>query len=115
MACWVTAGKLLAKATVNFNTPALRFRRLPAATTDGNIGAMKVQHFEAFRKNVRLAMDDQGISLRTMAPHIGTSHTYLHRMLSGEFSPSLDRCEQIARYLEIPLAALIQKKFKITA
>jgi len=76
---------------------------------------MKMQHLKAFRKNVRLAMDDRSISLRTMALYIGTSHTYLHRMLTGDLAPSLERCEQIAAYLAIPLPDLIQKKFKLPA
>jgi len=74
---------------------------------------MPKQHIIAFRRNVRRVMDHQGVSLRTMAPNLGTSHSYLHRLLTGDLSPSLERCEQIATYLDIPLPALIQKKFKI--
>ena len=76
---------------------------------------MNVQHLDAFRKNVLATMAAKNISLRTMAGALGTSHTYLHRMLGGELSPSLERCEQIAKYLRIPLPELIQKKCRIPA
>lgn len=71
-----------------------------------------VQAFENFRSNVSQLMQDRGISVRAMARDLKTSHPYVIKMLAGDYIPSLDRCEEIAEVLGVPLDKLIRKSRK---
>lgn len=62
-----------------------------------------------FRDNIRNALDEQGLSLRAGATKCGITYAYLHRILAGQASPSLEVCDQIADALEIELPNLGKK------
>lgn len=74
-----------------------------------------MQHFDYFRENIRAAMATRGVSLRELGQRLGTSHSYVAKVLGGDTVPSLDRCEQIANALEVPLAWLISRPQKNAA
>ena len=68
--------------------------------------------FENFRKNVADELDRSGMSLRELAQRLQTSHPYVWKVLHGETVPSLDRCEEIAEVLQIPLTSLLRSPVK---
>lgn len=69
-----------------------------------------MQAFDNFRTNVRTLLQRKGISVREFAELLQTSHSYLFAMFRGESVPSLDRCEQMATALDVPLEKLISEK-----
>jgi transcriptional regulator with XRE-family HTH domain len=52
-----------------------------------------------FARNVREAMKEQGLSMRTAAPKCGVSFVHLNRILCFHVDPSLSVCWQIAAAL----------------
>ncbi len=52
-----------------------------------------------FRDNLRQAIDERGKSKTAIAADAGIHRVTLHKILAGEFEPSLDMCERLARVL----------------
>jgi transcriptional regulator with XRE-family HTH domain len=77
--------------------------------------ANTVQYFENFRVNVRVRMDQSGITVREMAKMLGTSHPYVVNTLNGKVVPSIDRCEQFANALGVELPELLAAPKKVPA
>jgi len=50
-----------------------------------------------FRVNVKDALSDAGISQRALAVAVGIHHVTICRILSGDVTPSLETCENIAK------------------
>lgn len=65
---------------------------------------------DVFRHNVRLLMDDNGLTITALAEKIGTSRAGVSRILSGDDGVTLDRAERIATALGFPLASLLTEK-----
>lgn len=57
---------------------------------------MVSDHFPA---RLRSLMDAAGVSVSVLAAKAGVNRQYLHRLLSGERSPSLDVAERLANAL----------------
>lgn len=66
-----------------------------------------------FAANVDAALKAKHLSQREFAASVGTSYTFLNRIIKGHAAPSLETCERIADALEIPLADMLAdpKKF----
>lgn len=67
-----------------------------------------------FRFNVAKEMERQNISMRELAARLKTSHPYVWKVLHGESIPSIDRCEEIADAIEVPLSRLIRSAEKVS-
>ena len=66
---------------------------------------------EIFRHNVRMLMDDRGLTQAEVAEAIGTSAPNISRVLAGKEGITFERAERIANYFGYPLSALIADKF----
>lgn len=55
---------------------------------------MKAQ--QQFRQNLRLWMNANSITQRHLAEVAGVGYPYLNRVLKGEVSPSLSKCDDLA-------------------
>jgi transcriptional regulator with XRE-family HTH domain len=66
-----------------------------------------VKYFDNFRHNVKVAMELQGLSVRSLAGVIGTSPAYISNLLQGKNVPSIDRCEEISVAVSVPLERLL--------
>ena len=69
-----------------------------------------VNYLNAFRVNLRAAIDAEGLSLRDAADRCGITFAYLHRILSGKVSPSLEICDKIADAMKIELPDMLEKR-----
>lgn len=53
-----------------------------------------------FRENIRQKIDNSGMSKTAIADRAGIHRVTLHKILAGEFEPSLAMCEKLAKALE---------------
>ena len=74
----------------------------------------EVNYINNFRSNLRQALDDQDLSLRAAAERCGITYAYLHRILAGQVSPSLEICDKIADALDFELPEMLLKKTPVT-
>ncbi len=65
-----------------------------------------------FRDNLRKQIDASGMSKTAIAEAAGIHRVTLHKILAGEFEPSLDMCEKLAEALEIKPIEKIFRKMK---
>lgn len=49
-----------------------------------------------FRENLCHAIDESGMSKTAIAASAGIHRVTLHKILAGDFEPSLDMCERLA-------------------
>ena len=70
---------------------------------------MQVEYFNNFRANVRILIEDGGISQRSLGEIAGLSYPYINRILQGTVNPSIDVCENIAKALGAAFVDLLQK------
>lgn len=56
---------------------------------------------ENFRDNLRRRIDESGVSKTAIAERAGIHRVTLHKILAGEFEPSLEMCEKLASALNI--------------
>ena len=70
---------------------------------------------DRFRQNVRLLMDDRGLTITELAESVGTSRPGLSRILSGQDGVTLERAERIAKALKVRLSDLLEENFLIPA
>jgi DNA-binding XRE family transcriptional regulator len=54
-----------------------------------------------FRENLRRRIDQSGLSKAALAAKAGIHRVTLHKILAGEFEPSLEMCEKLAAALEV--------------
>jgi DNA-binding XRE family transcriptional regulator len=52
-----------------------------------------------FRENLRRVIDEAGSSKTSVAKSAGIHRVTLHKILAGEFEPSLEMCEKLAESL----------------
>lgn len=64
--------------------------------------------FDNFRENLRSAMEAKSVSQRQMASSIQTSVSYVNRVLQGSVNPPMDRCEEMAQTVGMPLIDLLE-------
>ena len=69
---------------------------------------MIVPAFDNFRENLRSAMDAREVSQRQLASSISTSVSYVNRVLQGSVNPPMDRCEEMAQAVGLPLVDLLE-------
>jgi DNA-binding XRE family transcriptional regulator len=66
-----------------------------------------------FRENLRKQIDASGLSKTAIADAAGIHRVTLHKILAGDFEPSLEMCEKLAEALEIrPVEKIFQKSRK---
>jgi transcriptional regulator with XRE-family HTH domain len=53
-------------------------------------------------------MEEQGISLRSIALGAGVSHSYLSGILNGQRSPEIKICNALADYFQVPRIKILQ-------
>ena len=68
---------------------------------------MKVQALRNFRRNLRTALDNRGLSQREIAERVGVSYPYVNRILTSKVAPSLPICDRFADALKLSLAELL--------
>jgi transcriptional regulator with XRE-family HTH domain len=61
-----------------------------------------------FRTNLRLAMETMGVSQYEVARDLQMGRPYLNRILVGKAVPTLTVCDRLARFVDCPLAELVQ-------
>jgi transcriptional regulator with XRE-family HTH domain len=64
---------------------------------------------EAFRRNLRTALEKTGLTQRELAQRSGVSHVHICRILAGKHVPSLEICDSLARGMKIPPEKLLSK------
>lgn len=66
-----------------------------------------------FRENLRKQIDASALSKTAIADAAGIHRVTLHKILAGDFEPSLKMCEKLAEALEIrPVEKIFQKSRK---
>lgn len=63
-----------------------------------------------FRDNLRRTIADRGLSKTRLAADAGIHRVTLHKLLAGEFDPSLELCERLANALGFSSPEEIFKK-----
>lgn len=63
-----------------------------------------------FRDNLRQVIVERGMSKTALAANAGIHRVTLHKLLAGEFEPSLDLCERLADALGFSSPEEIFKK-----
>lgn len=68
---------------------------------------------ENFRDNLRDQIADSGESKTAIAERAGIHRVTLHKILAGEFDPSLEMCEKLAEALKVkPIEKIFQRSKK---
>lgn len=62
-----------------------------------------------FAENVKRAMGFRHISQSELARRMGCKPPYVTKLLSGRYSPSIDKAAQVADALDVSLASLLEK------
>lgn len=68
-----------------------------------------------FRENLRERIEETGDSKTAIAERAGIHRVTLHKILAGEFEPSLEMCEKLAAALEIEPVEKIFKRSRKSA
>lgn len=61
---------------------------------------------KVIQHNILNLMSETNISMRQLSADINCSESYIQKILSGEFTPKLERLLDIANYFEVPLWTL---------
>jgi transcriptional regulator with XRE-family HTH domain len=64
---------------------------------------------DTFRRNLRTALDEIGLTQRDLAARSGVNHVHICRILAGKHVPSLTMCEALARGVRLPPEKLLSK------
>lgn len=64
---------------------------------------------EVFRRNLRNALEDKGLTQRELAVRSGVSHVHICRILAGKHAPTLEICDALARGMKLSPEKLLSK------
>lgn len=73
---------------------------------------MKGKAAEVFRANVKLVMEDRGLTITQLAADSGTSRPGLSRILSAKDGVTLERADSISQALGVPLRELLSENLE---
>jgi DNA-binding XRE family transcriptional regulator len=63
-----------------------------------------------FRTNLRFRIDEAAVSKTALAEKAGIHRVTLHKILAGEFEPSLEMCEKLAAALGVkPIEKIFER------
>ena len=68
---------------------------------------IKISGTDNFRKNLRRAMEARGLSQRTLAKRLGTSSSYVCRIMGGRIDPSVSRAIDLGLIVGFTLSDLL--------
>ena len=66
---------------------------------------------DVFRKNVRAALDAQGMTITELSERVGTSRPAISFILSGRDGIGLERADRIAKALGFTVAEILSPDF----
>ncbi len=61
---------------------------------------------KVIQNNILKLMSESGISMRQLSADINCSESYVQKILSGDFTPKLERLLDISDYFNVPIWAL---------
>ena len=64
---------------------------------------------ENFRRNLRIAMNWRGFSIRKLGKEINVSYAFLSNLLAGKAAPSVEMCEKIAHHFALEITDFFVK------
>ena len=69
----------------------------------------EISENKVFKKNIQNLLDKSGISMRELSLAIDAAPSYIQKMMADKYDPSMDKLFSIAKYLDVPVAALFME------
>jgi transcriptional regulator with XRE-family HTH domain len=64
---------------------------------------------DVFLENVRLRMEELGMTQRQLASELRVTPSYICQLLAGRMTPGLDVVERVAKALKLSASAILQE------